>query len=123
VRRWYARLGRADAERVDGAIRALRRAGPGLGRHFADSVKGSRHHNMKELRAGRSIRILFAFDPQRRAVLLVGGDKRGDWQGWYPRNIRLADRLYDEHLRRLGKGVRWQRSPVRAASPSAGRGR
>jgi hypothetical protein len=57
---------------------------------------------MKELRAG-SMRALFAFDPLRRAIVLVGGDKHGDWTGWYERNIPLADDLIDAHLSALRK--------------------
>ena len=55
---------------------------------------------MKELRAG-TIRVLFAFDPRRSAILLIGGDKRGEWTEWYRRMIPEADRLYDEHLDQL----------------------
>ena len=58
---------------------------------------GSRHPNLKELRAGL-MRALFAFDPLRQAIVLVGGDKRDDWTGWYERNIPLADDLLDAHL-------------------------
>ncbi|MGY4721433.1 type II toxin-antitoxin system RelE/ParE family toxin [Naumannella huperziae] len=47
------------------------------------------------------MRILFVFDPKRRAILLLGGDKRGQWQKWYRKNIPIADGRYDEHLRRL----------------------
>jgi hypothetical protein len=58
---------------------------------------------MKELWPGSAgsseIRILFVFDPRRRAVLLVGGDKSGDWRGWYARNIKIADDRYDGWLR------------------------
>lgn len=60
---------------------------------------------MKELRlgsAGRSeVRILFAFDPQRRAILLVAGDKQGVWSKWYRKAIPIADDRYDEHLKSL----------------------
>ncbi len=64
-----------------------------------DRIKGSRHHNMKELRSiGGNIRVLFAFDPNREAVLLIGGDKTGHWQRWYRENIPLADVLYDKNL-------------------------
>jgi hypothetical protein len=81
------------------AIEELEEHGPSLGRPFVDRIKASRHHNMKELRSiGGSIRILFAFDPQREAILLIGGDKAGDWKGWYKDNIPAADALYDEHL-------------------------
>ena len=58
---------------------------------------------MKELRSfGGNLRALFAFDPERRAIVLVGGDKAGDWAGWYERNIPIADDLYDEYLREEG---------------------
>ncbi len=51
---------------------------------------------------GRSeLRLLFAFDPERHAILLLAGDKAGNWQRWYTKNIPIADRLFDEHLRRL----------------------
>ena len=57
---------------------------------------------MKELRPGSSgrieIRVLFVFDPERRAVLLVAGDKAGNWKGWYDEHIPVADRRYDEWL-------------------------
>ena len=73
-----------------------------LGRPTADQIKGSRHHNMKELRpgsAGRSeIWILFAFDPRRRAILLVAGDKAGTWRQWYEKNIPIAEDRFDEWL-------------------------
>lgn len=88
-------------------VKLLRQMGPLLGRPHADTVHGSRHSNMKELRTqhrGRPFRTLFAFDPRRRAILLIGGDKTGD-DRFYERMIPLADRLFDEHLERLrGKG-------------------
>ena len=52
---------------------------------------------MKELRIG-TIRVLFAFDPKRAAILPIGGNKRGRWQQFYVQAIRLADKLFDEHL-------------------------
>jgi len=77
----------------------LQERGPALGRPFADTVKQSRHANMKELIPPSStIRVLFAFDPRRTAILLIGGDKRGEWMRWYDRTVALADDLYDEHL-------------------------
>lgn len=58
---------------------------------------------MKKLRSfGGFLRALFVFDPKRRAIVLVGGDKTDDWSGWYERNIPVADDLYDEHLRDEG---------------------
>jgi hypothetical protein len=62
---------------------------------------------MKELRPGSSgkseLRLLFAFDPERRAIVLVAGDKRGEWNNWYRRNIPIADARFDTHLRDLEK--------------------
>ena len=79
--------------------------GPLAGRPLVDRIKGSRYHNMKELRpasAGKSeIRILFIFDPRRQAVLLVAGDKSGSWTTWYDKNIPLADERYAGHLATL----------------------
>lgn len=101
-------LGDRDANRIAAAFDELERRGPALGRPFVDSVKGSRHHNMKELRSvGGHLRALFAFDPRRRAVVLLGGDKSGDWEGWYRRNVRVADTIYDRHLRSRGEEGPW----------------
>lgn len=78
-------------EQVVAAIELLEELGPQLGRPIVDTVKHSRHRNMKELRPGSSgrseLRILFAFDPQRAAILLIAGDKTGNWQRWYKKNI------------------------------------
>lgn len=90
------------------ALRILTEHGPGLGRPLVDSITGSRHKNMKELRPGSSgrseVRILFAFDPKRTAILLLAGDKQGTWVKWYRKNIPIADDRYDEHLKTLKKG-------------------
>ena len=101
-------LDEADPDTFDqviAAIRLLAEHGPGLGRPLVDSIIGSRHKNMKELRpgsAGRSeVRILFAFDPKRRGIMLLAGDKHGAWQKWYRKNIPIADDRYDEHLKKL----------------------
>jgi hypothetical protein len=99
---WYGELDERFRDRVVAAVEVLEEQGPGLGRPFVDSVKGSRHANMKELRPrGGSLRILFAFDPRRMAILLIGGDKTNRWQAWYREFIPIADRLYDEHLETL----------------------
>ena len=80
----------------------LREKGPLLGRPQVDTLKGSRHANMKELRPlATNIRILFAFDPRRSAILLLGGDKTRQWQRWYRVNIPRADDLYDDYLATL----------------------
>lgn len=90
--------------------RLLAEFGPNLGRPTVDTLKGSRHANMKELRfawQGGVWRVAFAFDPKRQAILLVGGDKGGaDQRRFYKRLIRLADERFDEHLatlKRVGK--------------------
>jgi hypothetical protein len=98
---WADGLEQADAEALLAAVRVLRIEGPALGRPLVDTVVASRHANMKELRPGSTgrteIRVLFAFDAERTAILLVGGDKSGDWLGWYKRNIPVADARFDEH--------------------------
>jgi len=106
VERWLDDLHLAEpasAEQVIAAIDVLGRVGPTLGRPLVDRIKGSRLTNMKELRPGSTgrseLRVLFVFDPERRAVLLVAGNKAGNWTGWYRKAIPLAERLYDEHLR------------------------
>jgi hypothetical protein len=105
VERWYVGLCRDDPPTADGiadAIEQLAAVGPALGRPLVDRIHGSRHHNMKELRppsTGTSeVRLLFAFDPEREAVLLVAGDKSGRWETWYREAIPLADRRFDQHL-------------------------
>lgn len=104
------------------AQRRIERAGPGAGRPFVDTVNGSRFPNMKELRLGRTTRVLFAFDPHHTPVLLVGGDKAGHAKRWYRENIPRADRLYADHLRTIGKGGQWQnRTTPRRRPPDMGR--
>jgi hypothetical protein len=98
---WYRGLPQDTQDRIIAAVQVLRDQGPGLGRPLVDSVKGS-EHPMKELRVG-TIRIVFAFDPRRIAVLLTGGDKQDKWQKWYRRAIPKADRLYEQHLAQINK--------------------
>ena len=85
----------------------LAQFGPNLGRPTIDTLKASRHANMKELRftwSNEVWRVAFAFDPQRQAILLVGGDKGGaDQQRFYKRLISVADDRYDEHLATLAQ--------------------
>lgn len=97
---WWDLLNADDQELLRAAVELLEERGPALGRPAVDTLEGSRHQNLKELRAG-TIRVLFAFDPRRSAILLIGGDKRGEWTDWYRRMIPEADRLYDEHLDQL----------------------
>ena len=99
---WLRALDQKSYEQVIAALELLAERGPSLGRPLVDSVVGSRHKNMKELRPGSSgrseLRVLFAFDPDRRAIMLVAGDKAGNWQKWYRTNIALADDRFAEHL-------------------------
>ena len=82
------------------AVDRLAEGGPALGRPLVDSIAHSQIGNLKELRPGSpgrsEVRILFAFDPWWSAILLTGGDKSGDWQGWYRRAIPRAE-LYEEY--------------------------
>ena len=99
---WWEMLSDLEQDSVTAVVNRLIEYGPTLGRPYADTIRSSRHANMKELRPhGGVIRILFAFDPRRVAILLLGGDKRGQWQVWYDAAIPRADRLYDEHLEEL----------------------
>ena len=104
---WFESLSAKEQEFVATRVEELMFHGPNLGRPSVDQVTTSRHANMKELRAGRSVRALFAFDPRRTAIRLVGGDKSPDhpespnWNAWYRHLVPIADDLYDEHLREL----------------------
>lgn len=99
---WFGTLDRSSQALITDAIDRLAEAGPSLGRPLVDRIKGSKLHNLKELRpasAGRSeTRILFVFDPWRSAILLIGGDKSGNWRQWYAATIPEAERLYTEYL-------------------------
>jgi len=85
----------------------LAQFGPNLGRPAVDTLKGSGHANMKELRFdwnGEVWRVAFAFDPKRQAILLVGGDKgSADQRRFYKRLIAIADARYNDHLATLKK--------------------
>lgn len=94
------------------ALEVLQDRGPSLGRPLVDTLSEVTVANLKELRPaspGRSeVRILFAFDPQRSAIMLLAGDKakgrnmKEKWSGWYKKAIPAAERIYREHLERLG---------------------
>lgn len=102
----YDRLNEAVKDELLAKLRLVAEFGPALGRPHVDTLAGSRHANMKELRfrADRGVwRVAFAFDPERKAVVLVAGDKTGVAQGrFYKRLLETADQRYDEHLSRLG---------------------
>jgi hypothetical protein len=102
---WFNALVRQDPESADlvaAAIDLLAETGPTLGRPLVDRIEGSSLHNMKELRPGSQgrsgVRMLFIFDPERQAVLLVAGDKQGRWSQWYENSIPEAERRYKRWL-------------------------
>ena len=100
---WFGSLAEDQQEALDLRVSLLGERGPDLGRPTVDQVHGSRHHNMKELRASSdgSLRVLFMFDPRRQVILLLGGDKTGQWQAWYRWAIPAADDFYDVYLTEL----------------------
>ena len=105
VRAWLRGLRYSDPDvyrSVNVAIDMLAEIGPGLGRPLVDTLRGSSLSNLKELRprSGRSaaIRVLFVFDPWSQAVLLVAGNKAGDWTRWYETAIPVAEAAYETWL-------------------------
>jgi hypothetical protein len=92
---------------VEGAVTRILERGPTLGRPRVDTIKGSRLNKLKEARVDRGTRVLFAFDSNRNVVMLLGGDKTGKWNRWYPPMVRQAERLYQDHERSIGKEAAW----------------
>ena len=105
--RWFAQLDEDAQAEIIAKVNLLKLFGPRLGRPHADTLKGSKHANMKELRADTKdqvLRIAFAFDPKRSAILLVGGNKAGVGQKrFYKDLIAKADALFDAHLAAMRK--------------------
>jgi len=100
IAEWIAGLDDDAKEAIYKNLLILKEIGPSLGRPYVDSVNESKYKNMKELRVQnkkRVFRLFFVFDPDRKAILLVGGDKRGD-KRFYQRMIPIADKLYEEYL-------------------------
>lgn len=100
---WWAGLLEPEQIKIDAMVRLLEELRPDLPYPMSSGVHASRHAHMRELRIqiqGRPFRVLYAFNPKRTAILLVGGDKTGD-DRWYQINVPIADRLYNQHLREL----------------------
>jgi len=99
---WWDTLTESEQDAVDRCVICLEDLGPRLREPYSKRIESSRHHpDMKELRAsagGHKLRVLYAFDPRRTAILLIGGDKTGEWEDFYKKMIPIADDLYDEHL-------------------------
>jgi hypothetical protein len=105
---WWSKLSEDEQVVIAAKVELLEKHGPSLPRPHSDVIVTSKHSNMKELR-GKSgenlLRVLYAFDPRRTAILLIGGDKSGN-DRWYDEFVPLADSLFDEHLAALKKESR-----------------
>ncbi|MBF6348989.1 MULTISPECIES: type II toxin-antitoxin system RelE/ParE family toxin [Nocardia] len=108
VEAWYLAICVSDPDTSDliaDALDQLEHEGPAAGRPLVDRIKSSSYHNMKELRppstGSTEVRMLFAFDPLREAIVLVAGDKSRQWQQWYREAVPLADKRFAEHLAAL----------------------
>ena len=102
---WWHGLTEDEQESIDASVRLLEEMGPNLGFPHCSGINGSKHSHMRELRVqhgGRPYRILYAFDPRRAAIMLLGGDKTGD-KRWYEVQVPIADKLYDMHIETLIK--------------------
>jgi hypothetical protein len=105
-RSWERTLSAERRAKVSAAIDHVVASGPNLGFPHVEKIKWTNVHRLKEVRVDRGIRVLFAFDSNRDAVMLVGGDKTGKWNGWYRPNIERAEHLYADHERSIGKEPR-----------------
>ena len=102
---WWDGLSEAEQEDVAAYVTLLEKKGPTLPFPYSSDIRGARHSHMRELRVqhkGRPYRVLYAFDPRRAAILLIGGDKTGD-ERWHEVNVPLADEIYDRHIAALKK--------------------
>jgi hypothetical protein len=105
---WYKALDESEQDSIDRNVYLLEQFGPALPDRYSKPVVTSRFPRMRELRVqhgGEPIRVLYAFDPRRVALLLLGGNKTGD-DRWYERFVPRADALYEQHLRELAESDR-----------------
>ena len=105
---WFSDRSVNERVAIAATIEMLKREGPRLGFPQSSAIRGARTRHLRELRVqsgGRPIRIFYAFDPRRVAILLVGGDKSGKGR-FYERLVARADDLYDAHLRKQESGAR-----------------
>lgn len=101
--RWWDSLNASEQQSVDFSVSLLQQVGPTLKMPHSSGIEISSHRHMRELRIqheGRPYRVLYAFDPRRVALLLIGGDKTGNSR-WYEEHVPLADAIYNRHLREL----------------------
>jgi hypothetical protein len=102
---WWHSLSEGEQDAVASSVLLLEQYGPNLGFPHSSGISGSKYGHLRELRVqhkGAPYRVLYAFDPRRLALLLIGGNKRGD-DRWYDTYVPLADKLYEEHLKFLEK--------------------
>ena len=102
---WWATLTEDEQESVAASVGLLEEMGIHLPFPHSSGINGSKHNQMRELRVqhkGEPYRVLYAFDPRRAALLLIGGNKTGD-DRWYETYVPIADKLYDQHLEQLKK--------------------
>lgn len=103
--KWWGELAMTEQDDTAAIVGLLEKRGPALGHPYSSAINGSKHSHMRELRiqsGGKPLRVFYAFNPVRNAILLIGGDKTGD-KRFYETFIPLADRLYEEHLEELRK--------------------
>lgn len=103
---WWTDLTEEQQLKVAAVVDELEEHGPHLSFPLCSGISTSRHAHMRELRiqvSGRPFRVLYAFNPERNAILLIGGDKTGD-DRWYDWMVPIADKLYDQHLEELKRG-------------------
>lgn len=102
---WWESLSEDEQASVDASVGLLEEYGVTLKFPHSSGINGSNHGHMRELRiqhAGEPYRVLYAFDPRRVSILLIGGNKTGN-DDWYLANVPIADQLYSEHLAELKK--------------------
>jgi hypothetical protein len=102
---WWDEISDQEQNDVVAVVNLLAEKGANLVFPYSSGIVGSRHSQMRELRVqsgGKPLRIFYAFDPRRTAILLIGGNKTGD-NRFYEKYIPIADRLYDTYLDELGK--------------------
>jgi len=100
---WWSSLDENEQDSIAVIVTLLEHKGPFLPYPYSSGIEGSRHDHMRELRVqhkGDPYRVLYAFDPRRIAILLIGGNKTGN-DRWYAEYVPIADKLYDEHLKLL----------------------
>lgn len=100
---WWLLLEKGDQDEIAVAVELLENQGPQLPFPHSSGISSSKHSHMRELRRqchGDPYRVLYAFDPDRHAILLLGGNKTGD-DRWYDKNVPIADKLYDKHLKEI----------------------